>query len=107
MSKALFIGGPWDGRLIEHSLESPTVRVRVRERFSSFIDYNRPVDEAPMPVTVREVTYVRFPLFGYDLMIEESVYKRGVDYHRKHPAEVAMDLLAQGYRRPSNIFGDV
>lgn len=104
--RALFIGGPWDGRLIEHNLKSATFRVP--ERMSPrFADYNNSVEDTPKYPTFTDWTYMRFSIAGYDFMVEQSVYERGVHGRGKHPMEVVMDLLSQGYRRPSNVYGDI
>lgn len=99
--KALFIGGPWDGRLLEPSLTQPTFHVA--ERRSLHLDY---VVSPSSKTVITQVAYVRLSLLGYDFMIEQSVYERGMAL-KKHPAEIIADLLCQGYRRPSNIFGDI
>lgn len=99
--RTLFIGGPWDGRLIEYKLEGQTLHVP--EHRASIRNYTDPV-KLFSPIV--QVTYVRTNLLGYVFMIEQSVYEHGT-YGGKHPAEVIADLLCQGYRRPSNIFGDI
>jgi hypothetical protein len=104
--RALFIGGPWDGRLIEHTLESDTMHVP-EWHSPSFINYGNSVEETPKHPTFTDWTYVRFSIAGYDFMVEQQLYERGVRGRGKHPMQVVMDLLSQGYRRPSDIYGDI
>jgi hypothetical protein len=104
--RALFIGGPWDGRLIKHNLKSATMHVPERHS-PSFINYGNSVEETPKHPTFTDWIYVRVSLAGYDFMVEQGLYERGLYEHGKHPTEVLMDLLSQGYRRPSNVYGDI
>lgn len=104
--RALFIGGPWDGRLIEHNLQSATFHVPERNP-PRFTDFNSAMEDAPKYPGYTDVVYVRFSIAGYDFMVEQSVYERGVRGRGKHPMEVVMDLLSQGYRRPSSVYGDI
>ena len=102
MTAALFIGGPWDGRMVEHRLDSPTMTVHTREPVLIKYDPYAPIKE---PTWLNTHTYLRVTVLGTCYYIEKTVFDRGIaGLHAPH--EVVLDLLRQGYRRPSDIYGD-
>ena len=100
--RAIFIGGPWDGRLVEHELKRPTFRVV--ERIDTGINYGAQLTGES---STREVIYVNVLMFGFTFMIEEGMYQRETHLHRRQPGQVVLSLLSQGYRRPSDIYGEL
>lgn len=68
--------------------------------------YDVSVEESKIPpITVSEVIYIRLQVFRCEVAVEESVYRRGI-YEGRHPVEIALTLLMQGYCRPGT-FDDV
>lgn len=98
--QTLFIGGPWDGRLIAYKLEGQTLTVHERE--FSFFSYNTAPD---LRVPYRTVEYVKLDMFGYQFMVEKVAYERG-RLRDNNTYKVVLDLLMQGYRRPGTISGE-
>lgn len=100
MTATLFIGGPWDGRLVEHTLLSPTFRVM--EHRPVITDYALNM-RSRQPA--REVVYLRTTLMGHVFMVEQTKLDRGM-WGRIGPGDFVLDQLCQGYRRPSFLSDD-
>jgi hypothetical protein len=102
MSGTVFIGGPWDGRQVMGKLTEPTFRVH--EYMARSQSYMLDPHLEPEPAVTIECIYIRVTVLGSTFHIEKSLFDRGII--GSSPALVVLDLLRQGYRRPSTIYGD-